>query len=235
MLTRPKFQELRRNLTLSGEVAAGLHEQRARHNGTAPGSSSGLFHGFATRLARCGLRFEGGKLGGSNFVGGELLRKPYNSPWRPETPGAVVCATSSRLRLTSVAASMPTGATGHDSSRSRWGSDGHGLAPGSSRGVRPGVRSGRSPFHVLVQVDRLATDVRYGPVVLQDRRPQRAWRGWTVHSTNGDDPGRRSGAGQELLEPRPARIARTGGEPPQVRIGRGQASGVVDVGSPGTR
>ena len=38
-----------------------------------------------------------GKLGGSNFVGGELLRKPDNSPWRPETPGAVVCAYASQL------------------------------------------------------------------------------------------------------------------------------------------
>ena len=36
-----------------------------------------------------------------------MLRKPDDSPWRPETPGAVVCASTGERR--------------HDSSRSRWG------------------------------------------------------------------------------------------------------------------
>lgn len=115
------------------------------------------------------------------------------------------------------------------------GHDRHGLALGRARSVRPGMGSGRTPLHVPVQVHRLATYAGDRPIVLQDRRPQRARRRLTVKSTNGDDPGRRSGAGQELLEPGTARIEGTGGERPQVRVRRGQASGVADVGSPGHR
>ena len=179
-----------------------------------PALLSGLFHGFRTRCALAPYASGDGKRDGSTLSGG-VLRKPDDSPWRPETPGAVVCAS-----------------TGDRPSRQfpqKMGQDRHGLAPGRPRRVRPGVRCGRSPYHVPVQVHRLATDAGHRPLVLQDRRPQRPRRGRTVHSSNGDNPGRRSGASQELLEPRAARVERTGRETPQVRVGRVQARGVADV------